>query len=115
MVHDKLCAGCEICSVEFIRNVPAKGPKLAAFLEHCVQEGDRIEHGGPGKVVGVVQGVLGDVRVRSLQARSDPLRRFICVLKCHLEQSDWESRVNLCCNPQPEEIFSNIVTNVQSL
>ena len=90
MVHDKLCAGCEVGSVELIGDVPPEGSKLAAFLKHRVQEGDRIEHGGPGKVVGVVQCVLGDVRVRPLQARSDPLRRFICVLQCHLEQSDWE-------------------------
>ena len=90
MVHDKLCAGCEVGSVEFIRNVPAEGPKLAAFLEHRVQEGNRIEHCGPGKVVGVVQGVLGDVRIRPLQARSDPLRWLVCVLQCHLEQPDWE-------------------------
>ena len=90
MVHDKLCAGCEVRSVEFIRDVPSKGSKLATLLEHRVQEGDRIEHGGPGKVVGVVQGVLGDVRVRPLQARSDPLRWFVCVLQCHLEQPDWE-------------------------
>ena len=103
MVHDKLCAGCEVGSVELVRNVPSEWSKLAAFLKHRVQEGDSIEHGGPGKVVGVVQGVLGDVRIGPLQARSDPLRRLICVLQCHLEQPDWKSRVNLCCHPQPED------------
>ena len=102
MVHDELCAGCEVRSVELIRDVPAERPKLAALLQHGVQEGDRIEHGGPGEVVGVVQGVLGDVRVRPLQARSDPLRRFVCVLQSHLEESDWETLVNLRCHPQPD-------------
>ena len=105
MVHDELGAGCEVCSVEFIRDVPTKGPKLAAFLEHRVQEGNGIEHCGPGKVVGVVQGVLGDVRIRPLQARSDPLRWLVCVLQSHLEESDWETLVNLRCHPQPDKRF----------
>ena len=115
MVHDELRAGCEVRSVELIRDVPAERPKLAALLQHGVQEGDRIEHGGPGKVVGVVQGVLGDVRVRPLQARSDPLRWFVCVLQSHLEQPNWESRVDLCCHPQPEETYSQSPQNVPKM
>ena len=66
MVHDKLCAGCEVRSVEFVGDVPTEGAEFAAFLKHRVQEGDCVQHGGPGKVIGVVEGVLGDVCVRPL-------------------------------------------------
>ena len=106
VVHDELSAGCEVSSVELIGNIPAKRTKLATFLEDGVQECNSVEHGGPGKVVGVVQRVLGDVSVRPLQAGSDPLGWLVRVLQSHLQQTDRESLVDLCCHPQPEKAHS---------
>ena len=106
VVHDELSAGCEVSSVELIGNIPAQRTELATFLEDGVQEGNSVEHGGPGKVVGVVQRVLGDVSVRPLQAGSDPLGWLVRVLQSHLQQTDRESLVNLCCHPQPEKAIS---------
>ena len=81
MVDDELSARLEVRAVELVGNVPAEGPELPPLLHDGVEEGHGVEEGGPGLVAGVVQVVLGDVRVKSLQTRPDPLRRLVGVLR----------------------------------
>ena len=54
------------------------------YLDHGVQERDRVEQHRPAWMIGVVEGVLGDVGVRSFQARPDPLRRLVREFQRHL-------------------------------
>ena len=53
-------------------------------------------------MVGVIEGVLGDVGVGPFQAGSDPLGRFVGELEGHLKESDGEVLVNLRGQSQPE-------------
>jgi len=57
-------------------------------LNYGVQEGDGVQEHRPAGVIGVVEGVLRDVRVRSLQAGPDTLRWFVCEFERHLKILD---------------------------
>ena len=77
MVLNKLYAGVEVGSVEFVGNVPSQGSELPPLLHHCVHEGHSIQHGLPLRHVGNVQEVLAQPGVGSLQTGFDSLRWFI--------------------------------------
>ena len=81
VVDDELGARLEVRAVELVGDVPAEGPELPPLLHDGVEESHGVEEGGPGLVAGVVQVVLGDVRVKSLQTRPDPLGRLVGVLR----------------------------------
>ena len=80
MIDDELGARLEVRAVELVGDVPAEGPELPPLLHDGVEEGHGVEEGGPGLVAGVVQVVLGDVRVKSLQTRPDTLGWLVGVL-----------------------------------
>ena len=84
MVHHELNARVEICPVELVRNVPAESPELPPLLEGGVQEGHGEEDGVPGRLVGVVQDVLADVRVGPLQTGPDALRGLVGVFLANI-------------------------------
>ena len=102
MVHDKLSAGIEVSPVKLVRNIPAERAKLAPLLHHCVEKGNGVEHGRPGRVVGVVQGVLRDVAVGPLEAGPDALGRFVGEFERHLQQPDGKVLVDLGGQPEPK-------------
>lgn len=77
MVLNKLYAGIEVGSVEFVGNVPSQGSELPPLLNHCVHEGHSVQHGLPLRHVGNVQEVLAQPGVGSLQTCFDSLRWFI--------------------------------------
>lgn len=77
MVLNKLYAGIEVGSVEFVGNVPSQGSELPPLLHYCVHEGHSIQHGLPLRHVGNVQEVLAQPGVGSLQTGFDSLRWFI--------------------------------------
>ena len=77
MVLNKLYAGIEVGSIEFVRNVPSQGSELPPLLHYCVHEGHSIQHGLPLRHVGNVQEVLAQPGVGSLQTGFDSLRWFI--------------------------------------
>ena len=77
VVLHKLDAGVVVSRVELVGDVPAQGTELASLLHHRVHETHSVQHGLPLWQVGVVQEVLGDVRVRPLQPGLHALGRLI--------------------------------------
>ena len=73
-----------------------------ADLHDSVEESYRVEKARPARMVGVVEGVLGDVCVGPLQAGPDPLGRLVGELERHLEETDGKVLVDLRGQPQPE-------------
>ncbi len=59
--------------------------RIDKYLYNGVQECDRVEEHGPAWMIGVVEGVLSDVGVRSFQAGADALRGLVREFERHLE------------------------------
>lgn len=66
-------------------NNPPMASIIYTHLNNSMQESHSVQQHRPARMVGVVQGVLGDVSVGSFQAGPDALRRLVSELEGHLK------------------------------
>jgi len=126
MILNKLDTGSEIRFVEFVRHVPSKGSEFPPFLSNCMKEGHGVQEYGKVFRPGVVQVILENMEEMLLKilernlrsrefcthlshaligpfhARTNPLWWLICKLDGGMEETNWESRIAVRCEPNPK-------------
>jgi len=105
VVLDELDARREVGLRELVRDVEAERAELAPLLDDSVHEGEREKHRAPGGIRGArdrVQVVLGEPRVRAVEAGADARGRLVGHLDRHVQQADREEGVRLGRDPAAE-------------
>ena len=86
MVLYKLDTGVVVGSIELVRDVPAKRPKLPTLLDDSVEETDPVQQRPPLRHVRDVKIVLSYACISPLQSSFDSFRWLVCKFNGDLEK-----------------------------